>query len=328
VATIPPSGPRSGGFTLVEVLVVICVIGILVGLLLPAVQSAREAGRRAQCGNNLKQIGLALQAYHDEYGSLPPGRMKTFDPRYAGPNLPCTSAMVDKGFLVHILPLLEQAAIYNTINQSLTIFGIENQTVFTFCVGCYACPSDPSSGMPRPMNTALMVEEGLAAPGERLEATYTSYAGCFGSYLVNAQPLPANGCTVDPRVAAQANGAIGDISPVRFASIRDGLSQTMLAAEAATAPIAQWGDSDYGLYGWYFSGNVGDTLFGAIFPPNASRKVSAATPGAASSMHPAGLNALFADGSVRFLKDSISTWPFDTVTGLPSGAVFESPGGY
>jgi len=219
--------PHQLGFTLIEVLVVISVISLLMALLLPAVQSAREAARRAQCGNNLKQIGIALHGYDDAFGSLPTGRTKTYDPRYSGANPPCTSRMVDKSFLVMLLPQLEQASLYNSINQSLTIFVAEKAT-----------------------------------------AKFRKLDG------------------VDPLLFSR--------------------------------------------YGWYFSGNMGDTLFTTFYPPNMDMKVAAlAGPRqtfAASSLHPGGVNLLLGDGSVRFVKDTIDTWPFDQLTGQPVGATLNANG--
>ena len=109
------------GFTLIELLVVILIIAILTALLIPAVHSAREASRRLQCVANLKQIGLGLHGYHDVNSALPPGRVKSYDPRYAGSNPPCTATTIDKSIHVMILPFHEQSALYNAINQSTAI---------------------------------------------------------------------------------------------------------------------------------------------------------------------------------------------------------------
>ena len=325
---------RRGGFTLIELLVVIAIIGILVGLTLPAVQAAREAARRGQCSNNLKQIGLALHSYHDSFGSLPTGRIMTYDPRFAGSNPPCTSRIVDKSFLVMILPYVEQRPLYNAVNQDLTILGRENRTVHSAVVGSYACPSDPASGTPRDGDVTQLASFGLASPDERLTMTFTSYAGCFGSYQVDAIPASGNRCVVPPRVYAQADGAIGDASPIGFSAIQDGLSNTMFVAERATSTLKPLDVVDpviFVRYGWYFTGNWGDTMVTTMYPPNMFRKVGvgagAAHASAATSLHPGGLNALMGDGSVRFLKDTIGSWPFDPITGTPAGAT-RDPGGW
>jgi prepilin-type N-terminal cleavage/methylation domain-containing protein/prepilin-type processing-associated H-X9-DG protein len=315
-------------FTLIEVLTAISVIALLLALILPALQGSRESARRLQCANNLKQMGIALNGYHNSFGSLPPGRLLTYDPRFAGPSPPCTSVMVDKSFLVMILPMIEEAPLYNSINQNLTIFGYENRTILPIVISTFCCPSDAVSETPVYADTSWMVKFGLAAPTDQLAMALSSYAGCFGSYHVNAVPTPSNSCQVPAPLAAQANGSIGDTSPVSMASILDGLSNTMFVTEKANGSGQRAKPRPYG---WYVSGNWGDTLITTFYPPNTANSISSAGGVthvfSASSAHRGGVNALLGDGSVRFIRDSIQTWPFDSLTGLPLGAV-ETAGGW
>ena len=326
---------RRAGFTLVEILVVISIIALLIALLLPAIQSAREAARRARCSNNLRQIGLAIHGYHDTHDSLPPGRFLTHDPQFAGSDPPCTAPAVDKSFLLAILPDLEQSNLYDAINQGLTIFGPENTTIHRISVSSFACPSDPDSGSARMLPAGALAPYAPDPPGGRRSMVFTSYSACYGSFRVDAIPRPSNGCRVPGPVLAQADGAIGDVSPLGFAAISDGLSHTLFVAEKSTTEAGRL-SSVYPalsmLHGWYVSGNWRDTLLTTFYPPNPYEKVAALAADAllssASSLHPGGLNALMGDGSVRFIKDSIQTWPFDPATGIPSGATLDAAGAW
>ncbi len=290
-----PRGCRAG-MTLVETLVVISLIGVLIGLILPAVQSAREAARRLQCGNNLKQIGLALHHYEGAQGCLPPGRMLTYDRRFAGPNPPCTSPVVDKGVLVMILPMMEQTALYNAINQDLTIFGYENRTAFPASVGAFACPSDPDAGRVRDATGADLAPLGLAGPDERFPMGFTSYSACYGAFQVNAIPRASNGCAVPPALAAQADGAFHDLAPIPLAAIRDGLGTTLFVTEKSLSALRALDALDPSMSlrrGWWITGNWGDTLMTAMYPPNMIDKVGFGGGNnhysAASSNHPGGV---------------------------------------
>lgn len=322
------------GFTLIEILVVLSIVSLLVALLMPAAQAAREAARRARCSYNLRQIGLAIHNYHDTFGSLPPGRFLTYDPRFAGSNPPCTAPAVDKSFLLFLLPAMEQPAFYNAINQDLTIFGPENTTVHGVAVASFACPSDPEAGYPRDLAAGALEPYAPDPPGGRRRMVFTSYSGCHGSIRVDAIPRPSNGCRVAGPLRAQADGPIGDISPIDFAAIFDGLSHTLFVAEKSTTDAARLSvvyPALFALHGWYASGNWGDTLMTTFYPPNPYDQLPALAADAlltsGSSRHPGGLNALMGDGSVRFVKDSIQSWPFDPSTGAPAGAR-RDPGGW
>jgi prepilin-type N-terminal cleavage/methylation domain-containing protein len=312
------------GLTLIEVLVSISIISLLIALLLPAVQSARESARRALCSNNLRQFGLAMQSYHDAFTSLPPGRIKSYDPRYSGSNPPCTSSIVDKSLEIFSLAFLEQTTVYNAVNQSLAIIGGENSTVHRIAVSTFACPSDPMAGWPRQLNPGALAQYGDPDPALMV---FTSYAGMIGSLPVLAQPLPSNGCIVPGSLIVQCNGVLNDVSPIRLASVTDGLSNTVFIVEKSTTPLQELSVLNPGYpaqHGWYITGNWGDTLVTSLYPPNACDKVAGASlrawTNSASSMHPGGINVLIGDGSVRFIKDSIQSWPFNPMTGNPAGA--------
>jgi type II secretory pathway pseudopilin PulG len=313
-------------FTLIELLVILAIIGILMGLLLPAVQAAREAARRIQCANNLKQIGLAVLAYHEVHNCLPPGRILGYDPRYSGPTPPCTSPLEDKSFLIAALPHLEQSSLYNSINQSTSIFSNENITCHSVPVGVFACPSDPLSGQARDMDPDPLSPWVSPPPGVIRRMAYTNYVGCFGTFDVIALPRPPL-CTAPHSLVAQANGTFSDVSPIRVASITDGLSSTVFLAERDVVPpelLRVVAGDHLSAIGWYIPGNLGDTLFTSFYPVNMRKRVSMAAGSkltyAAASSHPGGINTLMGDNSVRYVRETIQSWRTDPITGKPAGA--------
>jgi prepilin-type N-terminal cleavage/methylation domain-containing protein len=142
LGTFSRGAPRRSGFTLVELLVVIAIIGVLVGLLLPAVQSAREAARRSSCSNNLKQLGLAVQNFHDTKNRFPEGRVrKGFKNTAAAWNTENIS------WMARILPFIEETALHSQIDFELSPgWGGNNAVVMTNAVKTYRCPSDGGKG--------------------------------------------------------------------------------------------------------------------------------------------------------------------------------------
>jgi prepilin-type processing-associated H-X9-DG protein len=321
-------------FTIVELIVSIAVVAILIGLLLPAVQSAREAARRVQCTQNLKQIGLALHHYHDVASSLPPGSIACYDPRYCDAS-DCHVRLIDKGIFVSLLPYVEGTAVYNSINQNVSIYAIDNSTIQGIGISGLTCPSDPTASIAQPIFDGPGIGPFFARPIDptRLMAL-TSYAGCYGTYPVIGYAKPGMGCDIPGNILSQLDGSFNTRKPITFAHITDGLSQTMFVAEHsvtsiyAARTVSNWTSPDVA---WYFSGNPGSTLFLTFFPPNIQRKVNLSGGSnfrfSASSNHPGGLNALMGDGSVKFIKDSIDTWPYSDVNGQPVGTSM-NPGGW
>jgi len=316
-----PAASRSSsrrGFTLVESLVAIALIGLLIALLLPAVQSAREAARRASCTNNLRQIGQALHSYHVSLGCFPPGRLLAHDPRQLYfSNVSC-SGPIDRSFLIAILPQAEQAPLYNSFNLSVWILAPENTTGHAVSVGLYLCPSDPEASRPR---RRAFDDFAWEPPSDHAAKACSSYGGFGASQVATALPDPRRGCTIDPRSAARSDGCFGDVPPISFASITDGLSLTLMVADRSTTILQRIDDyADPHLpdhAGWWVFGDVGHTLLAGAFPPNVFKRkppgVSnlAAWASSTSSLHAGGVNGLMADGSVRFIKETIDASPIE-----------------
>ena len=207
--------------------------------------------------------------------------------------------------------------------KSLAIVGREQRGANSVAISCFACPSDPMSGSPRRLNPGALTRFGVPDPSWMV---FTSYAGSMGSLAVDAFPSPRNGCVVASPLLAQSNGVFNDLSPIRLASVTDGLSNTIFVAEKSTTILQELDVVDPNLFakhGWYITGNWGDTLIAALYPPNAYEKVTLGATGSwtssASSLHPGGVNVLMGDGSVRFVKDSIQSWPLSPVSGKPAG---------
>ena len=268
-AALPAFRNMPGAFTLIKLLVAIPIISLLIGILPPAVQSAREAARRALCSNNLKQFGLALRSYQDTFGCLPPGRIKSYDPRYSGPKPPCTSSIVDKSLEVFVLGFVEQTTAYNAISPNPAIVGAENSTVHSVGVSTFAYPSGPMSGWPRDLNPGPLTQYGVPDPALMV---FTNYAGTIGSLPVLAQPLPSTNCVAPGFLIGQCNGVFNDLSPIRLACVPDGLSNTIFMAEKATTILQDLNALNPELaaqHAWYITGNWGDTLITSLYPPNA-----------------------------------------------------------
>jgi prepilin-type N-terminal cleavage/methylation domain-containing protein/prepilin-type processing-associated H-X9-DG protein len=365
-------------FTLIELLVVLAIIGILIALLLPAVQGAREAGRRIQCVNNLKQIGLAFHNYHQRHAIFPPGAIVQGGGTFSGPY----SSMLQWTAL--LLLDLDAGPLYNSINFGLAAGqgGIDNGAFFTAWMSApaiFLCPSDGENESPRGYRPyddrsgsgpfANPHGQGTAYPPPIDPATgrtvpvvpVTNYAyswgdncaGCgLGSNLpwehVPGAPVTPGGARIgwpgywgtnysDGFEAGRLRGFADyrTMQAARIAGVTDGTSQTILVGEVLpsadgdnhlwTSPGAMAGTTIP--LGW-------DTESGDPALPNCRNqfqrpgaplncRFSAAAKGFVSR-HPGGVNFLFADGSVRFLKKGIAHVTYNALGSRNGGEVISN----
>jgi len=286
------------GFTLIELLVVIAIIATLLALLLPAVQQAREAARRTECKNNLRQIGLALHNYHDAFKTFPSGWIGA-QPG-AGHHVEGINGLA---WGTMILPYVEEAPLYSRFDTHRSIIDPVNLGLLKQPLPVYFCASDPKP------ETWWIEDEGN--PGTKLaELATTNYVGLFG-------PEDLDNCAlgiIGPGVQCYGSGVFYHNSRISFRDIRDGTSHTLLVGERRTIPSAA------------FYSTWSGVIPGGAEAPQRVLGVSDHTPnsnnaGAGSlhlddfgSWHEGGAQFVLADGHVQFISENIDFRTFQALS--------------
>ncbi len=286
-AILHPRSPcPSRGFTLIELLVVIAIIAVLISLLLPAVQQAREAARRAQCRNNLMQIGLALHNYEMSHERLPPGSVNPTGP------IRNEAKGFHMGWMVQILPQIDQPNVYAHFNFSVGVYDPINVPAAQSIVPCFACPSSTTGGV------MWMQAEGLGP--------MTNYAGCHHD--------------VEAQIDVDNHGVLFLNSDIRYRDIRDGAATTIFVGEH-TGDSLGWASGTRASLR-----NTGGALGSSVLyagvkaqPTKEDRESHILGVGGFSSSHAKGAHFLLGDGSARFVSESISIEVFQSLAHRADG---------
>ena len=330
------------GFTLIELLVVIAIIAVLIALLLPAVQSAREAARRMQCTNNLKQIGLALYNYESANGVLPPTSVLTGVEK----NSPARKFKSNWSVLGRISPFVEEAALFNACNFSYKCSDVQNTTIAALAIASFLCPSDPApphdpnSGngqtsygnvvgdwyvweelgqinrvafSPNVSKRLAQFTDGLTNTIVFSESQIGHYefrkCNSLGGMTYNSYPdvpsTPAMIATIAPTCSTSDSGARGHVSWSNGSVFNSGVT-------TANTPNARVILPGFGGYSWdlvTIDEDQGGPVFACL---------------TADSYHPGGVNALMGDGSVRFVRDSINGPTWRSLSSIGGGEVISS----
>lgn len=288
---------RCSGFTLVELLVVIAIIGVLVALLLPAVQAAREAARKMQCGNNLKQLGLAMHNYHDAHRMLPPAGLKKAAFGHLIPPRPAS------GF-VSILPFCEESQIYDSWNFVFKPEESANKHFLLQILPVHRCPS---------MQLGMQGSEATCG-NEPVPSSYGMSSGTLNRVDANSSVLNIG-----------HNGAFVMQGP-GFFSVRlgknaggDGTSHTLMIGELGFTLESVTGCYPGGMTQWAIA--YPGTAYGSTGGVFNSRKVYAHEYEAFRGDHPGGVNFVMLDGSVRFIEETISDQTLNALATRAGGEI-------
>jgi prepilin-type N-terminal cleavage/methylation domain-containing protein len=320
------------GFTLIELLVVIAIIAVLIALLLPAVQAAREAARRSSCVNNMKQLGLAMQNYHDTTGNFPIGAMGVRS-LIAGGKYPDGTPVGNarRTWAAMLLPYIEQGTIANSYNYQIIFNDARNTTAELALIGVYSCPSDPNLGSieqsPARRQGNYCVNWGNSTWYQDMSSTYNPVTGIYPPGSTQSIRFLGAPFTMDKSYGIQ--------------NLTDGTSNTLLMAEVKIGADISGGTQDH--RGDIWNDDYGCAQFMAFTPPNSPFfdyvlsgycaypyqgnppcKGQAPYFTAARSFHPGGVNAVGADGHVQFFKDSININTWRSLASSQGGEVIDA----